>query len=288
MKKIFYAMAIALLFAACARNIDVPADNEIKVQFEIAEKGDFGADTKAVKTGWEMGDQIWVVLSDDPAGTDYVLAKPINFLRWENKSGKPIWKCSTDNLGSLQDYNESGVYKAIYYVGSVNWGEVSAFGVTLPDYKGGEFLVAEGDYQIVDDVLVLGTINMTRPENLIQISVKDLGSKKGTWTLSVEGIVQGNELTDLNHLASGSIDLDSQINVQVSRFSSVNAQGVKCGDDVAFCFLAGSNPGTRNYTFTLSDGGQTYTYNNVIKSIGKGKAYRLPPLTSGLWSATIQ
>ncbi len=285
MKKIFYAMAIALLFAACARNIDVPADNEIKVQFEIAEKGDFGADTKAVKTGWGMGDQIWVVLSTDGYGNDYELKNHLTFLRWENDSGKPYWKCSTKNLGSVQDYNGHGKYKAIYHVGMSNWGVADAFGVTLPYYKGGEYLAAEGEYQIVNDVLVLGTINMTRPENLIQISVKDLGAEAGTWELSVEGTMNGSELTDLNHLASGSLSLDSQGGFGTDRFSSVNAQGVKCGDDVAFCFLAGNNPGTRSYTFTLSDGVQTYTYNKLA-SIGKGKAYRLPPLDS--WAAAIQ
>lgn len=287
MKKMIFAAAAAVLVCACAKTEVAPEKQEIKVEFEIADKADFGPDTKAVKAGWELGDQIWVVLSTDASGNDFATENYINFLRWTSQSGKPIWKCSTSHFGSTQDYNGYGVYKAVYHVGFANWGVADAFGVTLPYYKGGEYLVAEGEYTIMNDVVVLGTINMTRPEELIQISVEDLGSQEGTWTLSVDGTMDGQSLSGLNHLGPGSLELSSQIDFNVAKSSNVNAQGIKVGDDVAFCFRTENNPGTRSYTFTLSDGTQTYTYKKTA-SIKKGKAYLLPSLESNKWGASLQ
>ena len=287
MKKMILAAAAAVLVCACAKTEVAPKKQEVKVKFEIAEKGDFGADTKAVKTGWELGDVIRVVLSTDPYGNDFATENYVTFLRWENNSGKPIWRCNTEKLGSTQDYNGHGVYKAVFHIGFTNWGVADGFGVTLPYYKGGEYLYAEGEYTIMNDELVLGTINMIRPEELIQISVEDLGAEDGTWTLSVEGVkIGGASLSGLNHLAPGSLVLDSQINFTVDKFSNVNAQGVKVGDDVAFCFLTANDPGTANCTFTLSNGTQTYTYTTPA-SIKKGKAYLLPSLESNKWGTSL-
>ena len=71
MKKILFTAIAAVLLAGCAKSVDEPVAKEIKVEFEIAEKSAFGADTKALKEGWAVGDVIRITFSSDEAGNNY-------------------------------------------------------------------------------------------------------------------------------------------------------------------------------------------------------------------------
>lgn len=283
MKRIFFAAsAILLFFAGCTKVSSSLDEQDIKLEFTVAERPDFGVQTKAVKSGWEEFDEIRVILSVDDMGNDYFTDQygdnSVGIIRYNGK-----WK-----EGDIENIHVSstGYYNAIYHKGSVQLSDANSGGANLSKYKGGEYLTATGTYQYSDGVLKLSPIVMERPEDLIQISVKDLSKETGDWTLTVTGVFHGNELTGLQHLSAGSIGLDSQGNVTNESYSTINAQGVKCGDDLAFCFRAGANPGTKVYTFTLSNGVQGYTYQKTT-SIKQGNAYLLPSLESNSWAANI-
>lgn len=283
MKKILFTAIAAVLLAGCAKSVDEPVAKEIKVEFEIAEKSAFGADTKALKEGWAVGDMIRVAFSDDSHGygntfpiltdNDYT----ISFYRQNDGT----WRVGKGNLqeDKLQDLNGFGKYKAIHYPGEVNFGTSDQFGTEIEDYNGGEYLVAEGEYELVGNVLtILGVIEMKRPDNLMQISVDNLhiyGSDGDTYTLTIE------DVEGVTHLKSGSLYLDSQANVCVNANNPSNAQGVTVGDDRAFCFsvMDSSNiDDVEEFEFVLSDGNETWRYTTQC-TLEPGKAYLLPSLT---------
>lgn len=283
MKRIFFAAsAILLFFAGCTKVSSSLDEQDIKLEFTVAERPDFGVQTKAVKSGWEEFDQIRIILSVDDVGNDYLTDQygdnSVSIMRYNGK-----WK--EGNIKNIH-VSSTGHYSAIHHNGNVNLSDANSWGANLSEYKGGEYLTAKGTYQYSDGVLKLSPIVMERPEDMIQISVKDLSKETGDWTLTVTGTFAGNELTGLQHLSAGSIGLDSQGNVENVSFSTTNAQGVICGDDLAFCFKSPTNPGTKVYTFTLSDGTQTYTYKKTT-NIKQGNAYLLPSFESNSWAANI-
>lgn len=291
MKPILYAALAVALLAGCAKNVNEPVDNEINVEFEIAEKVAFGGDTKALKTGWETGDMIRVAFSDDSEGLGNTFplltenAYTVSFFRQNDGT----WRVGKNNLkdSNLQDLNGYGKYKAVYYPGGVNFGTSDAFGTRLKDYAGGEYLVAEGDYEVSGSTMkIIGVIDMQRPAGLMQLSVKNLAAEDivdgNKWTLTVERMTSGDPLTKLVHLRDGGLELDSQVNVLRNSNHLSEATGVVYGSDVSFCFYVeeGSNVNSINaFVFTLSNGAMTYTYSKIVSGgLVAGTAYLLPSL----------
>ena len=283
MKKILFTAIAAVLLAGCAKSVDEPVAKEIKVEFEIAEKSAFGADTKALKEGWAVGDVIRITFSSDGEGNNYPDFSnndyTISLVRGDNDG---YWKPFTDNLTAtkMQDLNGTGTFKAVHYSGGVNFGALSGFETSL-DYSGGEYMEAEGEYQILAGgvMKLLGVIEMKRPDNLMQISVDDLhiyGLSEGdTYTLTIE------DVEGVTHLTSGSLYLDSQANIGVNVNNYSNAQGVTVGNDRAFCFRVRDDNNLESadaLTFTLSN--DVYTYSCTIEghTLEPGKAYLLPGL----------
>lgn len=287
MKKILFTAIAAVLLAGCAKSVDEPVAKEIKVEFEIAEKSAFGADTKALKEGWAVGDVIRITFSSDEAGNTYPDFSnndyTISLVRWDNDG---YWKPFTDNLTAtkMQDLNGAGTFKAVHYSGGVNFGALSVFETSL-DYSGGEYMEAEGEYQILAGgvMKLLGVIEMKRPDNLMQISVDDLhiygfsdGVYEGdTYTLTIE------DIEDVTHLKSGSLYLDSQANVCVNANNYSNAHGVTVENDRAFCFRVMNSTDLESadaLKFTLSNGVHTYSCTIEGHTLEPGKAYLLPGL----------
>ena len=65
MKKVFMA-ALALtmaVFVSCSKDDFNAENNDVKVNFTVAEKPSFDTDTRAVKTKWANGDQILIFLA---------------------------------------------------------------------------------------------------------------------------------------------------------------------------------------------------------------------------------
>ena len=283
MKKIMFTAIAAVLLAGCAKSVDEPVANEIKVEFEIAEKSAFGADTKALKEGWAVGDVIRITFSSDGDGNNYPDFSNNNYtislVRWDNDG---YWKPFTDNLtaAKMQDLNGTGTFKAVHYSGGVNFGSFNGFETSL-DYSGGEYMEAEGEYQILAGgvMKLLGVIEMKRPDNLMQISVDNLhiygGSEGDTYTLTIE------DVEGVTHLTSGSLYLDSQANIGVNVNNYYNAQGVTVGNDRAFCFrvMDDNNLESKDpLIFILSNDVHTYSCTIEGHTLEPGKAYLLPGL----------
>ena len=283
MKKIFMAaMTLAVVVLASCSNEDLNVENnDVKVNFTVAEKVGFGADTRAVKTGWENGDEILIVLYSSGG--------------WYNENGYNYMKLiyngsawTTDLTGLDQTRLLDGQkYMAIYHPGTITVGEQegSPGYYKLPGYKGGEHLLFAGDdveYTYEGASIDLGTIAFERYVQDFQISVKDLasaGKANGTWELYIQD-AEGNDADRMYYNAADNAFLrDTGFGTYMTDYST----GVNYKGDVVFYFSnAGSNETSLKFLLQI-DGGDAYTYTTTTIPEA-GQAYLLPPITDPKWT----
>lgn len=279
MKKILIAAMTLVLavFASCSNDdLQLENNNELKVNFSVADKAGFDADTRAVKTGWEDGDQILIALqgSDDVWCTADL---PYNYIMLTYNG--TTWTTDISHLNKSR-LGASGDLTAIYHPGTITIGDYSSeTNYYLSGYKGGEYLYHFHvyEYDSSTGTLNLGTIKLFRlPENF-QISIKNLASENkadGTWKLYIRKSNDSNRAYNMNCAAAGftllRYDGVAPLNTQYS--TGINYKG-----DVLFYFKnIGCNESS--LLFKLTDDTDTYTYTTTTIPVGK-KAYSLPALS---------
>lgn len=281
MRKIFFAvLAATALFAGCAKEESSPVQKEIKVNFTVAEKSDFGADTKAVKTGWENGDEILIV-TQIGAGFWY---DEDGYNCFKLKYNGSNWTTDMSGFDVNKLINGTKLFMAIHYPGTITLGSKEGTGMyRLTPYKGGEVLQYNGqdaEYSFDGTNIDLGTIQMQRHIQDFQISVTGLASEgktDGTWKLCIKD-GEGNSASNFYYFAADKALLrDIGFGVYSTKYST----GINYGEDVVFYFTNTGSVAT-TLKFELTDGTNTYTY--VTNTIPKGgKAYYLPAITDLKW-----
>ena len=277
MKKVLMAAMtlVMAVFASCTNEDLKVENNDVKVNFTVAEKPGFDAVSRSVKKGWDNGDQILVVFRD-ANGFWLDAFDDANTLKLtKNADGWTADKSKIDisKLGSSNDY------MAIYYPGEVSFAESDVDNMLYFDtYKGGEYLSAEGTYTVNGSDIELGTISMTRDMYMYQISVKGLASESGEWALTIQN-GSGDVFYD-KHLAGGKLRVPTTTYGPQVEAVYANAGGVKYGEDVQFCFIKNTGNNNAAKQFELSNGTNTYVYTlaSSTVSIG-GTAYLLPALS---------
>lgn len=277
MKKVFMA-ALALtmaVFVSCSKDDLNVENNDVKVNFTVAEKPSFDAVTRSVKKGWDNGDQILVVFNN-AVGSWLNAFDDANTLKLTKTADG--WTADKSKI-DIADLSASADYKAIYYPGEVSFAESDVnYMLYFDTYKGGEYLVAEGTYTVNGSEIELGTISMTRDMYMYQISVKGLASESGEWALTIQN-GSGDVFYD-KHLAGGILNVPTTTYGPNVENVYANAGGVKYGEDVQFCFIKNTGNNNAAKQFELSNGTNTYVYTlaSSTVSIG-GTAYLLPALS---------
>ena len=276
MKKVFMA-ALALtmaVFVSCSKDDLNVENNDVKVNFTVAEKPSFDAVTRSVKKGWDNGDQILVVFRDaDGFWLDaFDDANTLKLTKTAEGWTADKSKIDISKLGSSDDY------MAIYYPGEVSFAESDVeYMLYFDTYKGGEYLVAEGTYTVNGSEIELGTISMTRDEYMYQISVKGLASESGDWTMSLQ---RGADLQFMDkHLASGKLRVATTAYNPIALNVYENAGGVKYDGDVQFCFIVNTANNNPAKLILLSNGTDTYEYQLSNQFFTGGATYLLPALS---------
>lgn len=230
-------MLCSLVLGSCTKNIDTNTDTEIQISFSVGEKGGFGTDTKALRTGWEAGDQILVVFSKLGSNTDVGVTSTLTYdgTSW-SATGIPSEKKAL--LGS------KGEFKAVHYKptsGGVEFNlETKSFART---YDGpGYVLECTGTYSYInypEQFFLDGSLDMARADFCdTQISVPAAGlDDSETWHLFVS--TQGDNTTyDLQHYvlegACGTLSLNSDFELQPTMRNY--AIGEKIDGDYVFTF----------------------------------------------------
>ena len=280
MKKVLMAAMtlVMAVFASCTNEDLKVENNDVKVNFTVAEKPGFDAVSRSVKKGWDNGDQILVVFRDaDGFWLDaFDDANTLKLTKIADGWTADKSKIDISKLGSSDDY------MAIYYPGEVSFAESDEdYMLYFDTYMGGEYLSAEGTYTVNGSEIELGTISMTRDEDMYQISVKGLASENGNWTMSLQRGA-GSQFMD-KHLASGKLRVATTAYDPNALNVYENAGGVKYDGDVQFCFLLNSGNVNPAQLILLSNGTDTYEYQLSNQFFTGGATYLLPELSNDKW-----
>ena len=289
MKRIFFAaIAAVVLLTGCAKNDDAPDTRKPNIVFSVADKDSYGADTKAVKQGWSVNDEILIVFEAetynwlDPSFNDNTVLLVYNGEGWyvSNQDDDLI-----DNLRTSSSW-----FYAVHHPGTIYLGNKDGEGKNaFHTYKGGEYLEADGEWRLEGNNLILGEINMERRLDMFQISVQDLADQAGNWTLSIfndEGTSQGMDITHMNSNV-GLYLMEDKVGIKTKTYDA--ATGVKIGDDVAFSFILDDAESFYNMdyvTFELNGPDESYTMklSNSGNLLQGGKAYLMPGSYSTKWT----
>lgn len=285
MKKIFMAVMTLMMavFASCSNeDVNVDNNNELKVTFTVADKAGLGVDARAVKTGWDDGDEILIAMCSEGGWTE--LGKYNSF---KLKYNKGTWTTDMTGFDTTVNFESGNRYMAIYHPGTITLSGTATYETeALTGYKGGEQLqYIIGTYTETGHAAFdLGTIQLQRNPSDFQISVKGLASADqddGVCKLYIYDASDESNSTGISYFGempallteNGFLTPDSYIK---------RSRGINYGDDVVFYF-SNNGCGATSLKFVLEVGSDMYTYTTTTIPQG-GKAYVLPAITSDGWS----
>lgn len=183
MKRMIIAAALLIVAAGCSKlnDTDTVENTDVKIEFTIAEKPGFGAQTKALKTSWAVGDKIAIALK--PSSAENILSEKIS-------------KSEYSGIAILLEYTESGwtatekivpapgtngTFYAVHHRGEmkVNFSVIGAVtpanSYKLSGYQGGELMSFTGNYSVADNGnITLGAITMALDSRLMQVSTAEI------------------------------------------------------------------------------------------------------------------
>lgn len=279
MKKIFMAAMtlVMAVFASCSNeDVNVENNNELKVTFSVADKAGLGVDARAVKTGWEPGDEILIAVQSEGGWTI-----DGSFNCFKLKYNGSAWTTDKTGFDTSVHFESGDYYIAVYHPGTITLGG-SASGVDtqyLSGYNGGEILYdINSTYTKTADGIDLGEIELVRYSQDFQISIKDLasaGKTDGTWELYIQN-EEGNRADKMYFNAKDNVFLRTS---GIGSYDTHYSTGINYKDDVVFYF---QNTGSTEtpLTFLLQIyGGDAYTYTTTTIP-ETGKAYTLPAIAN--------
>lgn len=294
------ACALAVMgFVACSKDDNATVNNEVKVNFTVADKPSF-EDTRAAKSAWADGDQIMILFKPEDA-QKYLFAPASEGASVRNtillKFDNGTWTM-VDNITDKSVLGEGGTYNAVHIRAcddsNLRYRDENGGGSVINIYaaNGGEILQATSTYTYDNaNGLDLGMITMKYLNDLFQISVENLKIDGAdlinrypslNWEMKVKDnngdYLLAHSLTNLvMYTDNGLLSVTSGNN---------NATPVVNGNDFSYCFLNGSSA-LIGCTIELTCGpvaSYSYTIPND-KSLAGGKAYIMPAITdSSKWT----
>ena len=285
------ALAAALLIAGCAKNQPeslqtVPEPERAKTPLQIDLQLNQGADTKAVKTGWEAGDMVMVFfpgLSDTNKDKYLTVVYTVN-----EETGNPEWLPSLQSEApAVEDLEASGPMTALflpYGKGTVaNWDATeSHYVLSRTDYA--YFLRAENATYTVEEGVLKGTLNMHIPGGYIQfflpITPEDPADPEayhdeGAWyTLRQDYLIP---------TAASSIAADGTVlTEQLPAGDPIDGFDYADGYQFSGILTSGADGASQHYWFTLKNNslGRNFYLFRPDKTFTGGKAAKFPAAAS--------
>ena len=239
MKRFFIAAVAFVLtagFVGCSKVEESPivdGSNDVRVEFSVAEMDGFDS-TRAVKSGWEAGDQIFVFFS---ANGSWLLADGSKANSVTLTYDGSEWSAYANGVDETLLSSASGTFFAVHYPGVLNHLTLGLYDRFLFDgYEGGEILSAVGNYTIVDNVIKLPTLSLKMDAKAVQFSVKNLESLGGNWQLLVnKDRVKANGYSDADAIFLFGRASNS---TEIKKFTSALLQSMEKGGAELSVFLA--------------------------------------------------
>lgn len=184
MKKLFYVLCGCIALVACNKiNTDIHQDGHAcDINFNLSVNYPVG--TKAVKSGWEDGDIVFIFFQDVTTG--YVTMK-YNGSSWE----APVVR----GVATISELSESGktltaLYRPFNPSTTANYSDEDGWYFATNYYT--YYMVAEKvpyTVSISDGITTLSaTINMTNPEGFVQFFVEDPSPENEAYELGLDAV----------------------------------------------------------------------------------------------------
>ena len=183
MKKItlLTIFGLALMALSACNKEEVTASRTLKLDLNIIH----GSDTKAVKTGWESGDKIYVFFgkpADHPTPAYLTLT-------FDGSSWTEAW---TAGLEAEIAATASGTLHAVYTPGKLGTMSYSTYLKTYQFFDGdaGWYLKCENVSYTVSEGVLAATLNMARPSNFVQFYLEGQAANAGKLQFSGDKILK--------------------------------------------------------------------------------------------------
>ena len=279
-KTLFILAALALAIISCDKEVidnqATPKETPQEIVFELTANHPDGPDTRAVKTGWENGDVIFVFLNN-VAAPKY-LKMSYDGKRWNHTQ---MNGATEGSLGLTE--GATGTMRAVYLpfggAATVSANETSfVFSETPCSY----YLTATIDYTVTDGK-VSGIFDMRIPDGYIQFFLDDAAASSST----------DIELREPHLTPQGiaSIAADGTI-THTSVATGAPLKGYVYDKGYLFSGIldAGARNTSTNYRFTVVKGGWEGSYyakdfygKTWYRGAAEGRALKMPALTD--WTA---
>ena len=276
MKKItlFTIFGVALMALSACSKEEVPAPKTLKLDLNITHD----SYTKAVKTGWESGDKIYVFFGNPEDHTTPAYLT----LTFDGSSWTEAW---TAGLEAEIAATASGTLHAIYTPGKI--GTISYSSDKIYNFTGsdpGWYLKCENVSYTVSEGVLAATLNMASPGRFVQFYLAGAAANAGKLQFSGDKIlkVEDSGLTETRF---------SQANYNYGR--PIDGVAYKGGLMFSGILKLDANGVATSHTLKITDNkGTDDTADDVVytttatKTMKYGDAFVLPALDNAAWTVT--
>lgn len=277
MKKItlLTIFGVALMALSACNKEEVPASKTLKLDLNIIHD----SDTKAVKTGWESGDKIYVFFGK-PA--DHTTPAYLT-LTYGGGSWNEAW---TAGLEAEIAATPSGKLHAIYTPGSLGTISYNSYDKRY-DFNGsdpGWYLNCENVSYTVSEGVLAATLNMARPSRFVQFYLAGQAANAGKLQFSGDKILKVK------------ISAISETGFSQANYSygyAIDGVAYKGGLMFSGILKSDANNVETSHTLTITDNkGTNGTADDVVyttkatKTMKYEDAFVLPALNDPAWDVT--
>lgn len=277
MKKItlLTIFGLALMALSACNKEEVTASRTLKLDLNIIHD----SDTKAVKTGWESGDKIYVFFGK-PADhtTPAYLTLTYNGSTWTED-----W---TAGLEAEIASTASGTLHAVYTPGKLGTMSYSTYLKTYQFFDGdaGWYLKCENVSYTVSEGVLAATLNMARPSNFVQFYLEGQAANAGKLQFSGDKIlkVKVSSISETgfrqgNYGYGDAIDgVAYKGGLMFSGLLKSDASGVEASHKLTITDTKGTRDTKDDVVYTTT----------ATKTMKYGDAFVLPALDNAAWTVT--
>ncbi|MDD6752052.1 MAG: fimbrillin family protein [Bacteroidales bacterium] len=277
MKKItlLTIFGLALMALSACNKEEVTASRTLKLDLNIIHD----SDTKAVKTGWESGDKIYVFFGK-PADhtTPAYLTLTYNGSTWTED-----W---TAGLEAEIASTASGTLHAVYTPGKLGTMSYSTYLKTYQFFDGdaGWYLKCENVNYTVSEGVLAATLNMARPSNFVQFYLEGQAANAGKLQFSGDKIlkVKVSSISETG-FKQGSHGYGSAIDgvaykggLMFSGILKSDARGIETSHTLKITDTKGTVDKADDVVYTIT----------ATKKMKVNDAFVLPALDNAAWTVT--
>jgi hypothetical protein len=274
MRKLMLFVFLTAGIISCSKEIietveDTPSAVPMSFNITVVEK----PDTRAAKTGWADGDVIYVFFKG--LESKY-LTLSFDGSNWSNASAGGV--LTNEDFSGLSTLTLTAVHFPVPVDVAFDNGAFSFTKDGQPVYN--YYLFDSDKAYEVQGSTVKGSLNMSKPENFIQIHIADIQSNVDDYSFGCSLI---------KPVACASVGTDGKI-TETTLSNGGRLKGVADSDGAIFGGRLATTSAA-DYTFTLFDDDNIYILKRLNKQLTSGKMYNFPAITvtggnnwiTGLW-----